>query len=215
MAKNKGGEKGVEKAQDVFSSPRYTKLRENIRATGPVVELELTAPKLKGAFEASYDIVEARAFYIQTYVRTVYPEKAEAPIKEINRVLDDIKEALQVFSNQAAETLKECGVKEYKKMNPKTYSVVVTSPASYKYIKLYEIVDEYIGMLDVLWVLERVSPAERDKGVATVLKLLTGARQKVEEIFSSLTKEIAAAKTSKSANEENEKENEKEPESAE
>lgn len=168
---------------DVFATAKFATLANAIKASSVPTPLTISSPKIRSAVYYSFELVNARLYYVQQYVRNHKPELAAASIARLSDVINENKKTIGTHMALIEALCAENGVPAPfpARVGQETYPVA--TPLAHRVLALIRLCDEYVSRVDTAWICGHVDDADHDKAVRQALECIHSVRRAADEEF--------------------------------
>lgn len=170
-----------------YHFPRFESLREMIE-DAPVVPLEivLSSAEVFNTLEQSFDIVNARSYYMSTLAKRHNPAAATAALARIDA--EFLKYALEasLMRTEIDKMALEIDMPAPVRVQAKTLLLPIATPLSRRFVALIEDADVMAGVVEGLTISERISSAERAAFFGFFGSRISGLRRTIDSEWKSL-----------------------------
>jgi hypothetical protein len=138
----------------------------------------------------AYEMADAHLYYCTVFSRATLPEEVVTP--EIHNIVDllaSTQTELEKLMSQMAEMARQNGVVIGRNFNSQVIDTHAATPYSKKYLALFRIADEYLVIIDSLWIEGILGDDQHIKAGPAMSQICHNVGKRINDIFRRLLAE--------------------------
>lgn len=158
--------------------------------------VELNSHNAQMAFKRGFRVTAQACYSLGVVVRIITNDEAAAIIESaVDRQMDEVEFGLRGELKRLREILQQRGLPSTTKFDrPQVVEVEITSPRAARFMGIIRLLDEYVGVLGVLWLAKMIKESQFTNSSYEWQRSVVSAANRIHEIGSRATQKARELK---------------------